>query len=141
MDKVEQIGLNWDKFVQSVEEEPHELIGLGIEGMKRVILKNLEPLARFLGMKAISFEWGKWYARMERIDLDEDESELSIIKDKELYVSLEDENGCSVVVLAIREDDSGEVDVFTRSSGEVLEIVFSGRICESQDVPWDDDPW
>ncbi|RDD54094.1 MAG: hypothetical protein BA066_01165 [Candidatus Korarchaeota archaeon NZ13-K] len=141
MDGVEQIGINWDRFAREVEEDPLRLLGLGVGRMKRVILRHLEPLAKFLGMKAITFEWGKWYARMERIDLDEEEPELSVINDKELYVSLEDENGCSIVVLAVREDDSGDVDVFSRSSGEILEIVFSGRICENQDVPWDDEFW
>ncbi len=141
MDGVEQIGVNWDRFTQEVEEDPLKLLSLGVGRMKRVILRNLEPLARFLGMRAITFEWGKWYARMERIDLEDDESDLSVINDKEFYVSLEDENGCSVVVLAVRENDSGEVDVFSRSSGEILEMVFSGRVCDNQDVPWDDEIW
>lgn len=141
MDRVEQIGINWDRFAQEVEEDPLRLLSLGVSRMKRAILRNLEPLARFLGMKAIAFEWGKWYARMERMDLEDEEPDLSIVNDKEFYVSLEDENGCSIVVLAVRENDSGEIDVFSRSSGEILEIVFSGRICDSQDVPWDDEIW
>lgn len=141
MDRVEQIGINWDKFAQETEEDPEKLLSLGIRRMKKEILKNLEPLAKFLGVKAITFEWGKWYARMERIDLDGEEPELNVVSDREFYVSLEDENGCNLIVLAIRESDYGEVEVFSRSSGEILEIVFSGRVCENQDVPWEDELW
>lgn len=141
MDEVEQIGLNWDRFSQRIKEDPYEFLELGPEELRRVIMENLTPLAKFLGVNAIIYECGRWYARIERIELGDEEPELSEVMDKECYVSLEDENGCDVVVLAIREDETGDVEAFARSAGEILEIIFNGKACENQDVPWDDFPW
>ncbi|HDI73943.1 MAG TPA: hypothetical protein ENF57_02915 [Candidatus Korarchaeota archaeon] len=141
MDEVEQIGVNWDRFSQRIKEDPYEFLELGPEELRIAVLENLTPLAKFLGVKAIIYECGRWYARIERIELGEEIPDLSEVMDKECYVSLEDENGCDVVVLAIREDETGDVEVFARSAGEILEIMFSGKACENQDVPWDDFPW
>ncbi len=141
MDEVEQIGVNWDRFSQRIKEDPYEFLELGPEELRMAVLENLTPLAKFLGVKAIIYECGRWYARIERIELGEEIPDLSEVMDKECYVSLEDENGCDVVVLAIREDETGDVEVFARSAGEILEIMFSGKACENQDVPWDDFPW
>ncbi|MCD6349015.1 MAG: hypothetical protein J7L91_05245 [Candidatus Korarchaeota archaeon] len=141
MDEVEQIGVNWDRFSQRIKEDPYEFLELGPEELRMAVLENLIPLAKFLGVKAIIYECGRWYARIERIELGEEIPDLSEVMDKECYVSLEDENGCDVVVLAIREDETGDVEVFARSAGEILEIMFSGKACENQDVPWDDFPW
>ncbi len=141
MDEVEQIGLNWDRFSQRIKEDPYEFLELGPEELRRVIMENLTPLAKFLGVNAIIYECGRWYARIERIELEDEEPELSEVMDKECYVYLEDENGCDVVVLAIREDETGDVEAFARSAGEILEIIFNGKACENQDVPWDDFQW
>lgn len=141
MDEVEQIGLNWDRFSRKIEENPYEFLELGPEEFRRVIMENLTPLAKFLGVKAIIYECGRWYARVERIELEREGPELSEAMDKECYISLEDENGCDIVVLAIREDEMGNIEAFARSAGEILEIIFNGEACENQDVPWEDFPW
>ncbi len=142
MDRVEEIGLNWDRISEKITEDPYEFLEMDPEEMRRLIIENLKPLAKFIGAKAIVYESGRWYARIERMELDfEEPPELSEVMDKECYVSLEDENGCDVVVLAIREDETGDVEAFARSAGEILEIFFSGRTCDNQDVPWDDFSW
>ncbi len=141
MDEVEQIGMNWDRFSQRIREDPYEFLELGPDDLRNTIMHSLIPLARFLGVKAVVYECGRWYARIERMELDVDEPELSEVMDKECYISLEDETGCDVVVLAIREDETGDLEAFTRSAGEILDIIINGKACENQDVPWDDFSW
>ncbi len=141
MDEVEQIGMNWDHFSQRIRKDPYEFLELGPNDLRNTVMQSLIPLARFLGAKAVVYECGRWYARIERMELDADDPELSEVMDKECYISLEDENGCDVIVLAIREDEAGDLEAFTRSAGEILDIIINKKACENQDVPWDDFSW
>ncbi len=138
LDKVEEIGINWNRIAERISEDPYEFIEMGPQDMRKLILENLKPLAHFVGAKAIVYECGKWYARIERVDLEDDRPEVSEVIDKECYVSLEDENGCEVVVLAIREDETGELEGFARTAGEILEIFLKGQVCDAQDLDFDD---